>query len=128
MEVCKVFLTSKEHDENGTEFRAKISNIQGIYDAEIGGIFKHYEDTPRASNWDVNQWAKVNTQEFTIEDVYALLGNGDTDVGVEILDLMIVPHLDADYGAWIAAMETERKEQAYENAQNNRLYQRLSGF
>ena len=128
MEVCKVFLISKEHDENGTEFRAKISNIQGIYDAEIGGHFNHYEDSPRASCWDVNQWAKVNTQEYTIEDVYALLGNGDTDLGVEMLDKLIVPHLDDDHGEWLEAMETERKEEAHELAQNNRMYQRLAGF
>jgi hypothetical protein len=128
MEVCKVFITSKEHGENGTEFRAKISNIQGIYDAEIGGHFNHYEDSPRASCWDVNQWAKVNTQEYTIEDVYALLGNGDTDIGVEILDAMIVPHLDDDHGQWLEAMEKDRQESAREYAQMNRDYQRSSGF
>ena len=128
MTKCEMKITLREHDDQGTEFRAKITSIQGIYDAEIGGKFRHWDDNVNASTWEPNQWAKVNTQEYTIEDVYALLGNGDPDLGVEMLDMMLVPVMEDDHALWLEAMEQERVDAEYEYKQNVRFYERQTGF
>lgn len=128
MTKCEIKITSRQHEENGTVFTAKISGIQGIYDAEITGFFQHWGDDINASTWDPKPWAKVNTQDFTIEDVYSLLGNSDTDLGVEILDEILVPVMEEDHGLWIEDCEKERQEAISEFNENTRFYARQAGF
>ena len=128
MTKCEIKITSRAHEERGTVFAAKITGIQGIYDAEITGFFQHWDDDINASTWDPKPWAKINTQDFTIEDAYSLLGNGDADRGVEILDAMLSPLMEEDHGLWLEAIEKERQESINEFNENTRFYQRQAGF
>ncbi len=136
--ACALTLISRDHDDEGTEFVAKISNIQGIYDVEFSGKFRHHENDPRSSTWEPNNWAKINTQQHAMQDVYSVLGggnpnfmcpgDGDIDVGELALDTLISGELDDDFEAWTEDLAIQQHEARREREQNDLFHQRQAGF
>lgn len=119
-----------DRDEKGSTFSAKF-NAQGCFDCEVKGYFRHSYDLPAASSWDgdFDNFGTVNgLTQYPIDEILALLGNGCMDIGNNLLDEMISPHLDDDYSKWCEWIETEARHAEIESNLNNSFFMRQAGF
>jgi hypothetical protein len=120
-----------EHNPDGTEFNIKFI-AQGCFECEIRGNFRHYVESPAMSEWEVDHTKAFGTvnglSHYPVDEILSLLGNGDMDIGSEVLDDMLTPAIEEDYESWLEWMQNEARNADEEEYRNNRFFQKVTGF
>lgn len=118
----------RARDEHSSMWKLTLPAIQGAFDLEVEGYFRHYPEDRRASEWELFEFHKCNGMEATAENIEKLIGHGCRDQATEILDGILSPIMDADRIEWLVEMENQARDDAMEMALHRAHYQRQQGF